>query len=115
MDGTWAEQDTYGVSAQILLGADQARFFPHEARDDRGNLMQTEQARLMQSTITGSYIIFGSCGKHSKKAENNRLWMTANQVQVSTSAPRDEEVLISIMDTMTIDDMDSVEAQQESD
>ena len=30
--------------------------------------------------------------------------MTANQV--STSAPEDEEVLISIMDTMKIDDMD---------
>ena len=32
--GVWAEQDTYKVSAQILLGADQARFFPHEARDE---------------------------------------------------------------------------------
>ena len=104
LDGTWAEQDTYGVSAQILLGADQARFFPHEARDDKGNLMQTEQARLMQSTITGSYIIFGSCGKHSRRADSGELWMTANQV--STSAPEDEEVLISIMDTMKIDDMD---------
>ena len=60
----------------------------------------------MQSTITGSYIIFGSCGKHSKKADKDRLWIAANQVQVSTSAPKDEEVLISIMDTMTIDDMD---------
>ena len=33
LEGAWAEQDTYGVSAQILLGADQARFFPHEVRD----------------------------------------------------------------------------------
>ena len=115
LDGTWAEQDTYGVSAQILLGADQARFFPHEARDKKGDLLQTEQARLMQSTITGSYIIFGSCGKHSKKADKSRLWIAANQVQVSSSVPDDEEVLISIMDTMTIEDMDSVEAQQESD
>ena len=69
----------------------------------------------MQSTITGSYIIFGSCGKHSKKADKSRLWIAANQVQVSSSVPDDEEVLISIMDTMTIEDMDSVEAQQESD
>ena len=113
LDGTWAEQDTYGVSAQILLGADQARFFPHEARDKKGDLLQTEQARLMQSKITGSYIIFGSCGKHSKKADKSRLWITANQVQVSSSVPDDEEVLISIMDTMTVEDMDSVEAQQE--
>ena len=33
LEGTWAEQDTYGISAQILLGADQARSFPHESRD----------------------------------------------------------------------------------
>ena len=78
--GTWAEQDTYGVSAQILLGADQARFFPHEVRDNRGNLMQTEQARLMRSTITGSYIIFGFCGKHSKEMDSSESWISANQV-----------------------------------
>ena len=29
LEGVWAEQDTYNVSAQILLGADQARLFPH--------------------------------------------------------------------------------------
>ena len=47
LDGTLADQDTYGVSAQILLGADQARSFPHEARDKNGGLLQTEQAWLM--------------------------------------------------------------------
>ena len=44
LEGTWAEQDTYGICAQILLGADQARSFPHEVRDKTGNLLQTEQA-----------------------------------------------------------------------
>ena len=100
----WAEQDTYGVSAQILLGADQARFFPHKVRDNRGNLMQTEQARLMRSTITGNYIIFGSCGKHSKEMNNSELWIGTNQV--STLEACDEEVLVSIMDTMRINDLD---------
>ena len=104
LDGTWAEQDTYGVSAQILLGADQARFFPHEVRDNRGNLMQTEQARLMRSTITGNYIIFGSCGKHSNEMDSSESWISANQV--STPRSRDEEVLVSIMSTMKINDMD---------
>ena len=47
LEGTWTAKDTYGVSAQILLGADQARFFPHEARDKQGALLQTDQARLM--------------------------------------------------------------------
>ena len=69
----------------------------------------------MQSTITGSYIIFGSWGKHSKKANKNKSWIGANQVQVSSLVPGDEEILISIMDTMTLEDMDSNEVQQESD
>ena len=29
LEGAWAEQDSYGVSAQI-----QARYFPHKARDE---------------------------------------------------------------------------------
>ena len=109
------KKNTYGVSAQILLGADQARSFPHKARDKNGDLLQTEQAQLMQIAITGSYIIFGSCGKHSKKAKKNKSWIGSNQVQVSSSVPGDEEILISIMDTMTLEDMDFVEDQQESD
>ena len=27
LDGVWADQNTYGVAAQILLGADQATLF----------------------------------------------------------------------------------------
>ena len=69
----------------------------------------------MQNTITESYIIFGSCGKHSKKANKNQLRIGANQVQVSSLVPGDEEILISIMDTMTLEDMDSVKVKQESD
>ena len=94
LDGTWTNQDTYGVSDQILLGPDKARSFPHEARDKNGNLLQTEEAQLMQSAITGSYIIFGSYGKHSNKANKNKPWVGANQLQASSSVPHDEEVLI---------------------
>ena len=87
MEGTWAEQDTYRVAAQILLGADQARSFHHEARDKNGNLLQTEEAQLMQNAITGSHIIFGSYGKHSNKANKNKSWIGANQLQASSSVP----------------------------
>ena len=53
LEGTWANQDTYGVTAQILLGADQATHFPHAGRDSTGALLQVDQARLMQSEHTG--------------------------------------------------------------
>ena len=38
LDGVWANQDTYGVAAQILLGADQAILFPHAVKDSIGAL-----------------------------------------------------------------------------
>ena len=37
LQGTWANQDTYGVTAQILLGADQATHFPHAVKDSIGH------------------------------------------------------------------------------
>ena len=59
LEGTWVNQDSYKISAQILLGADHARYFPHEVRNKNGDLLQTEPARLMQSAIISNYIIFG--------------------------------------------------------
>ena len=51
--GVWADQDPYGIAAQILLGADQATLSPHAVKDQTGSLLQVSQARLMQSEITG--------------------------------------------------------------
>ena len=42
-------------------------------------------------------------------------WMETNQIQASSSTQEDEEVLISIMDTMSIEDVDHMETQQDSD
>ena len=53
LNGVWADQDTYGITAQILLGANQATLFPHAVKDQTGSLHQINQARLMQSEITG--------------------------------------------------------------
>ena len=52
LEGARANQDTYGVTAQILLGADQATLFPHAVRNPTGELLQVNQARLMHSEIT---------------------------------------------------------------
>ena len=77
--------------------------------------MQTDQARLMQSELTGKYILFGSCGKHLRQTSKDKSWMETNQIQALSSIQEDEEVLISIMDTMTIEDVDHMEVQQDSD
>ena len=41
--------------------------------------------------------------------------METNQIQTLSSTQEDEEVLISIMDTMSIEDVDHMEIQQDSD
>ena len=78
IEGTWANQDTYGVTTQILLGADQATCFPHAVKDSTGALLQVDQARLMQSEITGRYIMFGSGGRHSRHTEDKNLGINSN-------------------------------------
>ena len=69
----------------------------------------------MQSAITRDYIIFGSCGQQSKRLDKNKSWTRNNQVQVSRSTPDDEEILISSVDTMTLQAIDPVEVQQGTD
>ena len=46
LNGEWADQEIYGVAAQILLGADQATLFPHAVKDWTGSLLQVNQSRL---------------------------------------------------------------------
>ena len=110
LNGEWVDQDTYGVEAQILLGADQATLFPHAVKDQTGSLLQVSQARLMQSEITGRYIIFGSCNRHTSHSRSRSTWIRNNQFQVSESQSPDEEVLILIMGSISLDYVDQVEA-----
>ena len=72
LEGEWANQDTKGVTAQILLGANQATSFLQAVRDTTGALLQVNQARLMRSEITGKYIIFGYSNQ-SRSTENKNL------------------------------------------
>ena len=72
LDGKWANQNTKGVTAQILLGANQATSFPQAVRDASGALLQVNQARLMKSKITGKYIMFG-CSNPSTSTEASNL------------------------------------------
>ena len=98
LNGEWADQDTYGVAAQILLGADQATLFPHAVKNRAGSLMQVNQARLMQSEFTGRYIIFRSCSRHKSHSRGRNIWVRSTQIQENEPLPSNEEVLISIMD-----------------
>ena len=115
LNGEWADQDTYGVAAQILLGADQATLFPHAVKDRTGSLLQVNQARLMQSEITGRYIIFGSCNRHMSHSGGRNTWVRNNQFQENESHPPSDEVLISIMGSISLDDVDKMEISPSKD
>ena len=115
LNGVWADQDTYGIAAQILLGADQATMFPHAVKDKTGSLHQISQARLMQSEITGRYIIFGSCNRHALHSRNRNTWIRSHQVHEDKSQAPDHEILISIMGSISLDDVDQVETDPSKD
>ena len=72
LKGKWANQNTQGVTAHILLGANQATRFPQVVRDTSGALLQVNQARLMKSEITGKYIMFG-CSNPPTSIEASNL------------------------------------------
>ena len=50
-----------------------SKIFPHEARDKKGNLLQTEQAWLIQSTITRSYIILVLVASSQKDSRQKQI------------------------------------------
>ena len=115
LNGEWADQDTYGVSAQILLGADQATLFPHAVKDWTGSLMQINQACLMQSEITERYIIFRACSRHNSHSRSRNPWVRSNQVQKDKSDSSSEEVLISIMVSIHLNETGDMEQESSSD
>ena len=64
----------------------------------------------MQSEIIERNIIFGSCNRHASHSKNRNTWIRNNQFHGSESQSPDEEVLISIMGSSSLDDVDQVDA-----
>ena len=48
------------VPAQILVGVDSTKIFPVDVNNPDGTLVQTKDARLARSILTGRYLLFGS-------------------------------------------------------
>ena len=69
----------------------------------------------MQSKITERDIIFWSCNRHVLHSKNKNTWIRNIQFHESESQSPDEEVLISIMGSISLDDVDQVEANPSKD
>ena len=48
------------IPAQVLIGVDTSHVFPVSVVNDDGTPVQTRDARLMRSMLTGRYLLFGS-------------------------------------------------------
>ena len=83
---------------------DQPTLFPHAGKDQIGSLMQINQAHLMQSEITGKYIIFGACSRHNLHSKIRNPWVRSNQVQQDKSDSSSDDVLISIMHSIHLNE-----------
>ena len=69
----------------------------------------------MQSEITGRYIIFGACKRHNSHSRSRNSWVRSNQVQQQRSDSPNNDVLISIMDSMHINETNSMKPRENSD
>ena len=69
----------------------------------------------MQSEITGYYIIFGSCRRHSRHTKDRNPWIRSNQFYENGFPQSDEEIVISIMGSVNLDDAKNIKAGTISD
>ena len=112
MPDEFADQDTFDVHAQILVGADKAIVFPYCERDENGKPVQIASCRLMRSNITDKLIMFGVCEDHKDHNGAPRDGPQVNQVQANTE---DDEALASNMDVLAISDFDPTNTEEDQD
>ena len=68
------------VPAQILVGVDMSRIFPVSVVNSDGTPVQTKNARLVRSMLTGRYLLFGS-------AKPNDELFHADFPEIDTTGP----------------------------
>ena len=66
LEDEFADQDTFDVHAQILIGADKATVFPYCELNKYEKPVQVRSCRLMRSHLTNKLIMFGACETHEK-------------------------------------------------
>ena len=89
----WSEQDSScdGTMPQILIGSDKAILFPKPVLGQDGNPVQTKMARLLQSVISGKYLVHGfEEPDHTVQLVNSdQLETPASVTRTGTLVPED--------------------------
>ena len=116
LEEEFADQETFNVEAQILIGADKSKIFPDWVKNEDGTFKQTETCRLMRSTITNKIIMFGACeghehSDHDMSFEEEDTGCYSNQVNPNVEAI---SALASVMETMAIGDFENASMVSDS-
>ena len=108
----FADQDTFDVHAQILIGADKATVFPYCEMDENGKPIQISSCRLMRSHLTNKLIMFGACEEHQDHEDTPGDGLQVNQVRASAE---DDKVLADSMNILAISDFDPISTEEDQD
>ena len=108
----FADQDTFDVHAQILVGADKATVFPYCEMDENGKPIQISSCRLMRSHLTNKLIMFGACEEHEDSGDTTGDALQVNHIRANT---KDDEALTNSMSILAISDFDPTSVEKDQD
>ena len=106
-----ADQDTSGVYAQILVGADKATIFPHCELNKYEKPVQVGSCRLMRSHLTNRLIMSRAYEVHEDSEDTTRDTSQFNHIRPNTSG---DDVLTNSMNTLARSGIDPANIKQES-
>ena len=89
-----ADQDTAGVHAVIVVGAERAEIFPQPELNESGNPVQVGSYRLMRSKLTNRLIVFKACEVHGEPRDT-----TSNTTQVTHNRPNTSGGIVTTSNT----------------
>ena len=112
LEDEFADQDTFDVQAQILIGADMATVFPYCELNRHDRPVKVKSCRLMRSYLTNKLIMFGACETHENSRNTTR---EASQVNLIRANASKSDAIVNSMNTLAISDIDpaSISKKQE--
>ena len=112
LEDEFADQDTFDVHAQILIGADKATVFPYCELNKYDKPVQVRSCRLMRSHLTNKLIMFGACETHEKSRNTTGEVSQVNLIRANASK---SDALANSMNTLAISDIDPTSISKEQD
>ena len=95
----FADQETFAVEAQILIGADRSKLFPDWLKNADGTFIESDNCRIMRSVITNKLILFGACTGHDHQEEQMEVEEDHTSTHSTQADPNVESVSACLLYT----------------